>query len=396
MNVDKKKLWIQILAFIGLGLTIELAFIYYSANFDKYALSSFCSVNEFIDCDGAARSTAAQFLGIPLAYWGMFFYLIVLFLTFVNKLQETPHLGFLRVFKNPKAYIATLGSIAFICSMILAVISLVGIKKLCILCVVTYFIDLIIATIAADGLFKNIITGFKTTFFDFIDGVKTYPKTFVGLLLNFSSFLTYSAVSLNFVKHLKTTKEFRKYRKMKENPYRVKGNVLGNEKGEVIIELYSDFVCPLCYIHNIMLHQAAQEYKNIKVIHHNYPLDMDCNEYISFNVHPKACFMSKAALAAEKQGNYWEMSSLLYEKQPTSKKQLRKLVEQLNFDMEKFAKDFDSAEIKKEINEEIVYAAEELEIDATPTMFINKKKYVGIKPYFELKKILEEHGAKRD
>ena len=52
MNVDKKKLWIQILAFIGLGLTIELAFIYYSANFDKYALSSFCSVNDFIDCDG--------------------------------------------------------------------------------------------------------------------------------------------------------------------------------------------------------------------------------------------------------------------------------------------------------------------------------------------------------
>ena len=183
---------------------------------------------------------------------------------------------------------------------------------------------------------------------------------------------------------------------MKENLYRVKRKVLGNEKGEVVIELYSDFVCPLCYIHNIMLHQAAQEYKNIKVVHHNYPLDMDCNEYISFNVHPKACFMSKAALAAEKQGNYWEMSSLLYEKQPTSKKQLRKLVEQLNFDMEKFAKDFDSAEIKKEINEEIVYAAEELEIDATPTMFINKKKYVGIKPYFELKKILEEHGAKRD
>jgi len=142
MKLDKKNLWIQILSLIGFGLTIKLAFIYYSANFDQYALSSFCSVNDFIDCDGAAKSSTAQFLGIPLAYWGMFFYTIVLFLTFVNNLKNIKFLGFLKVFKNPHAYISTLGTIAFLCSMILAGISLFGIKKLCILCVITYFIDL--------------------------------------------------------------------------------------------------------------------------------------------------------------------------------------------------------------------------------------------------------------
>ena len=56
MNIDKRKISIQILAFIGLALTIKLAFIYYSANYDKYALSSFCSINDFIDCDGAAKT----------------------------------------------------------------------------------------------------------------------------------------------------------------------------------------------------------------------------------------------------------------------------------------------------------------------------------------------------
>ena len=45
MNIDKKNLWIQILAIVGLGLTIDLAYIYYTANYDKYALSSFCSIN---------------------------------------------------------------------------------------------------------------------------------------------------------------------------------------------------------------------------------------------------------------------------------------------------------------------------------------------------------------
>jgi len=184
MTVAKKNLSIQVLAFIGLALAIKLAFIYYSANYDIYSLSSFCSINDFVDCDGVAKTTTAQFLGIPLAYWGMFFYLVVIFLTIVDKLKNIKFLKFLEVFKNPLAYIATLGSISFIVSMILAGISLFGIKKICILCVITYFIDLIIALVASDGMFKNIVKSFKMTFWDFIDGAKKYTKTFAYVIIN--------------------------------------------------------------------------------------------------------------------------------------------------------------------------------------------------------------------
>ena len=65
MNIDKKKLTVQILALIGLALSIKLACIYYVANYEKYALSSFCSISEFVDCDGAARSTVSQFWNTP-------------------------------------------------------------------------------------------------------------------------------------------------------------------------------------------------------------------------------------------------------------------------------------------------------------------------------------------
>ena len=88
MNINKKNLSIQFLALLGLSLAIKLAFIFYSANYDKYSLSSFCSINDFIDCDGAAKTNVAQFLGIPLAWWGIFFYLTVLFLTTVDKLKN--------------------------------------------------------------------------------------------------------------------------------------------------------------------------------------------------------------------------------------------------------------------------------------------------------------------
>lgn len=393
MNIDKKNLTIQILALGGLALSIKLACIYYTANYDQYALSSFCSINDFVDCDGAAKSSVSQFWGIPLAYWGIFFYLIILFLTIVDKLKGFRFLKFLEVFKNPHAYVAFLGTIAFICSMILAGLSVFKIHKLCILCVITYFIDLIIALVASSCSLKKFIESVKLTVIDFIDGAKKYTKTFIVLLILAVSFLCYSGITYNFVPHIKKTKSILKYRKMTYNPYRVKGNLLGAENGTVVIELYSDYVCPLCYIHNIMLHQVVKEFSNVKVVHHNFPFDKECNPYISINMHPNACFMSRGAIAARQQGNYWEMSSLLYENQPRNMEEMLKLSDQLGFDKQQFIKDFNSKETSEEIEAELK-KTNELGLDATPTMFINGEKIVGVKPYYELKELLVKHGAK--
>ena len=143
-----------------------------------------------------------------------------------------------------------------------------------------------------------------------------------------------------------------------------------------------------------MLHQAVREFSNIKVIHHNYPFDKECNPYISVNMHPNACFMSRVAIASRNQNNYWEMSSLLYENKPKKMDEALKLVNQLGLDKDKFIKDFDSLSVQNEITEELV-KANKLDIDATPTMFINGEEIIGVKPYYQLKEILVKHGAKR-
>ncbi len=393
MKIDKKKLTVQILAIVGLLLSIKLACIYYVANYEKYALSSFCSINEFVDCDGAARSTVSQFWGIPLAYWGIFFYITVLFLTVVDWFKKFRLLKFLEVFKNPMSYVSTLGTVAFACSMVLAGLSVFKIHKLCILCFITYFIDLFIALAAFSGEFKKLVEAFKTTFVDFIAGAKQYTKTFVVLVIMAAAFLVYSGTTYNFVPHVKKQKAILKYRDIKFNPYRVKGNVLGAEDGDVVIELYSDYVCPICYMENIMLHEAVKDFSNIKIVHHNVPFDKECNPYISINMHPNACFMAKGAIAAGKQGNYWEMSSLLYENQPKNMEQMLKLADQLGFDKDKFINDLESEATANEIEVELK-KSDDLQIDSTPTIFINGDEIVGIKPYYELKDILVEHGAK--
>ncbi len=393
MAIDKRKLTIQILALIGLGLSVKLAMIYYAANYNKYALASFCSINDFVDCDGAARTTFSQFLGIPLAYWGMLFYLTTLFLTFVDKLKKIKFLRFLEVFKNPMSYIAVIGTFAFLTSITLAGISIWIIKKLCILCVITYFIDFLIALIAIKG-WKEYFLSYKTTVIDFIDGAKKYPKTFIILLISAITLLTVSEVTDCFLPHVRKTKEIRRYAKMTENPYKTNGNILGAEKADVVIDLYSDFGCPMCYVHNIMLHRAVKEYSNIQVIHHNLPFDTECNREIAMTMHPGACYMARAALSARKQGNYWGMSSLLYENHPRTDAALTLLVEKLNMDKDKFFKDLNSKEIDDELQKEI-YHTYELNLDSTPTTFINGEKTIGIMSYEDLQKLLEKHGAKK-
>lgn len=393
MAIDKRKLTIQILALIGLGLSVKLAMIYYAANYNKYALASFCSINDFVDCDGAARTTFSQFLGIPLAYWGMLFYLTTLFLTFVDKLKKIKFLRFLEVFKNPMSYIAVIGTFAFLTSITLAGISIWIIKKLCILCVITYFIDFLIALIAIKG-WKEYFLSYKTTVIDFIDGAKKYPKTFIILLISAITLLTVSEVTDCFLPHVRKTKEIRRYAKMTENPYKTNGNILGAEKADVVIDLYSDFGCPMCYVHNIMLHRAVKEYSNIQVIHHNLPFDTECNREIAMTMHPGACYMARAALSARKQDNYWGMSSLLYENHPRTDAALTLLVEKLNMDKDKFFKDLNSKEIDDELQKEI-YHTYELNLDSTPTTFINGEKTIGIMSYEDLQKLLEKHGAKK-
>lgn len=393
MKIDKRKLAIQILSVIGLALSVKLAMIYYVANYEKYALSSFCSINNFIDCDGAAKSLYSQFLGIPLAYWGMLFYLIIMFLTVVDKLKNLKFLRFLEVFKNPMLYITAIGTFAFIVSMSLAGISIFKIKKLCILCVVTYFIDFLIALISVSN-WKDYFSSFRTTFFDFIDGIKKYPKTFVILLIMSVSFLSYSEITDCFLPHIRKAKEIRAYMKMTENPYRVNGNLLGTDDAEVVIDLYSDFGCPICYIHNIMLHKAVKDYSNIKIVHHNLPFDKECNYEISATMHPGACYMARAAIAAGQQGNYWGMSSLLYEKHPMNDEALVELIDKLGLDKNKFFNYMNSKEVKNKIQQDL-NKSYDLDIDGTPTMIIDGEKKVGIMSYEDLQKLLEDHGAKK-
>ncbi len=393
MNISKRMWLIRIIALIGLGLSIELAFIYYHANFDKTALYSFCSINDYVDCDGVARSSYSQFLGIPLAWWGIFFYLFVLFMSVVDKINQKFNTPF-KVFKNPMQYISMLGLISFAVSMTLAGISLYKIEKICILCVATYFLDLAISLIATDFRNGGFIKSLETSVLDFIDGVKQYAVLFTVCFLCAVGFLTYTNVTYVFTPHLKFSRAIKKFSNKKTNPYSITGNVLGEKDGKVKVVIISDFVCPMCRVMNMMVHKAAKEYSGVYVEHYNFPLDKACNTDVVAQIHPGACMLSRIAIAAKKQGHYWDMASKLYDTKPIETKKILETARALNLDEKRLWYDIVSKETEKELQSDIEHC-QKLNIEATPVIYINGKEYVGLRPYEEIEKAILENGAQK-
>ena len=389
----KKEQILNGLTILGIICCIELAVVYYQANYNPYAEPSFCNMNDFVDCDSVAQTSKAVFLGIPLTYWGFFLYFFILMLLHVNKIKEICILGkkpfyFLDVFKRPYSYISVLGLISFVISVLLAVVSIFQIHKICVLCFVTYFINLAIGIVSTD--FKNggFTKSLKDSVEDFISGVKKETVPFIIAIILGGIFLGYATVEMPFASRKQSIKH---YMFMKHNPYKTSGNVLGNPNGSIKVHLYSDFKCPVCYSYNIMLHKIVKECKDVLIIHHQFPLDTECNPYLERQMHKGACRMARYSVGAENQGKYWDMANALYENPPKNDDEAIDLAKKLDLDVNRFKRDIylpqTYAKIRKDIDDAIA-----LGLDGTPNIIINGNRYFGAKAYYELKDIILKNG----
>ena len=397
MDISKetaRKITVSVLALIGFVTTIKLAVIYYNANFNPYALASFCSVNDFIDCDGIAKTTESQFFGVPLAFWGLFLYSFIFLMLLSPKLKNFRLLKFLEVFKNPLSYISMLGLISFIISMILLCVSLFEIHKLCILCAFTYVLNLLISIAATDFQNGGWLGAFKTCIQDFFDAVKNkaYLAAFICVMLAAGGFLFWTGTSYKFAPQVKRQKQFKEFFAAKHNKYAVTGNVLGEKNAPVKVHVYTDYMCPICSGYNIMIHKLARELKGIEIIHHDLPLDMECNKYLIRPFHNGSCLMAKYAYASALQGKFWDINSLFFENKPQSVEEIKTISDKLGLNFEKLQNDAESTMVKNSIQKSIDNAYSQ-KIDATPAMKVDDEIVIGLKSYDDLKAILIKHGA---
>lgn len=394
-----KKAILFLLAILGLVASVALAFVYSNANFNPAAGPSFCTDanNPVVNCDGVAKSVNSQFLGIPLAYWGMIFYVIVLILLVADKLKNIKFLFWLEVFKNPCSYISVLGLFSFLVSMILALVSFISLKMICVLCVVTYFINLFIALFASEFAGETFGAAIKTSIDDFKEAfsVKKYAIAFVSIVAVAAIFLTVSGTTYIFAPQVKDIKFMDQLYKMEGNDYAdvANGNTLGSDKPKVVVKMYSDLMCPYCVMENRLMHKVAKDFSNVKVEFVHYPLDNACNKNIPNPFHVGACDYAKLALAAQKQNRFWDMVNLLFEEKAGSVDDVYSIAKEQGFDVNKLKADINAADVKATLLSNIDEATE-MQVGGTPAFSVKGKLYVGLKPYNEVKAILVEAGAK--
>jgi len=150
-------------------------------------------------------------------------------------------------------------------------------------------------------------------------------------------------------------------------------NALGPDSAPVKIIEYADFQCPACAYGAPFLMEAVKANSDkVQLTYHHFPLSYHTNAY------PAAY----AAEAAGKQGKFWEMAEMLYDKQkewannnnPTTI--FTSYAKALDLDSQRFIQDMDSKEVHQIVQQE-EQESERLNIDSTPTYFINGKKVVG-------------------
>jgi protein-disulfide isomerase len=124
--------------------------------------------------------------------------------------------------------------------------------------------------------------------------------------------------------------------------------------------------------------------EDLNIVYRHFPL---------IEVHKNALPAAKAAEAAAKQGKFWEMHNLLFEKQEEwgqDSNALDKFIsyaEGLGLDVELFKSDFDSKEVQDRIAADMA-SGDSLRVNATPTFFLNGNK-VSPRSYDEFKNLVE-------
>lgn len=162
--------------------------------------------------------------------------------------------------------------------------------------------------------------------------------------------------------------------------------VKGNRNAAVVVVEYSDFQCPYCNIYAKLSTQLADEFpEDIAVVFRHFPLK---------TIHTNAEMASQAAEAAGLQNKFWEMHDLVFTNQETwinnqiPEEVFANFAGLLELDVDQFKIDINSKTVKDKINKQIKNSTM-LDIQGTPTFFINGQKINNPKSYDEFRNIIQ-------
>lgn len=149
-------------------------------------------------------------------------------------------------------------------------------------------------------------------------------------------------------------------------------NVYGNLESKVTLTEYVDFQCEACYAFYPTIKEVKEKYKDtVKFEIKYFPISSS---------HSNALAAAATAQAAAKQGKFFEMHDMLFERQKiwenstTDRNDIfESYAKEIGLDIEKYNADLASAETKAIINADL-NEVKKLGGNGTPTFALNGKK----------------------
>ena len=139
--------------------------------------------------------------------------------------------------------------------------------------------------------------------------------------------------------------------------------VRGKVDAPVTLVLFSDFECPWCgKLEPVLAELLAKNPDKLRIVFKHMPLSM----------HPFAEPSALAAIAAQKQGKFWEMHDALFQTINWTPNTIDEAAVQIGLNMDKFRTDLVSPEVQAQLAKD-QRDAQAADVNATPSIFINSK-----------------------
>lgn len=160
----------------------------------------------------------------------------------------------------------------------------------------------------------------------------------------------------------------------------------GADPAKVTIVEYGDFQCPACGAYYPALKQLGKDFHlELAIVFRNFPLRQ---------VHEHAQITAQAAEAAGKQGKFWEMHDILFERQQewsdaaNPKDFFTSYARTIGLDVARFTATMDAPDVLQAIEDDFQSGLRS-NVNGTPTLFLNGKKIQNPNTYNELRDIVQ-------
>ncbi len=389
------------LAAAGIVVTIILLREHLTVFEGDTAGSLFCGGGGRFDCNTVAASPTSWLLGLPLALWGLAFYIASGALALLAwKLPD-----------GEAAAAAGVGSVLALAALMLDAwlgwTMATKIGAFCMNCVATYVLNLGLAIAfwaldrraGATHEWKALLTRWAAARPGRWLKVGVAVVAVAGAACAF--FLTGRAVAETLADSYAEAGELLVRIKTEPPMDMTRFSALpaeGPANARVDIVVASDFQCSFCRALAARLDEVRRDHPNdVRIRFLNVPISSQCNPKVTHDEHQHACWLARAGACAAQQGKFWEYHDLVYRTlSPTHANEagVRSALAGIGMDAAALDRCLTSGEADSVVARDI-RAWMDLDMDSVPSVIINGHLKTGGLYPTSLRRVVEELIAKQ-